>query len=70
MDSNPNKATSFESKDHCILYVAEKLQKNYLTENGVYFEGYTPKDIDVHFCTDKEHAQKIINVVNELINKK
>jgi hypothetical protein len=51
------------------LYVAEKLQQNYLTEDGAYFEGYTAKDIDVHYCTDPEHANKIIQVVNYLKNK-
>jgi len=69
IDSNPNKATTFESKEDCILHVAQKLQQNYLTEGGAYFEGYTAKDIDVHYCTDKLHANKIVNVVNELIEK-
>lgn len=69
IDSNPGKATTFESKEDCILHVAQKLQQNYLTEGGAYFEGYTAKDIDVHYCTDKLHANKIVNVVNELIEK-
>ncbi len=69
IDSNPNQATTFESKEDCILHVAEKLQQNYLTEGGAYFEGYTAPDIDVHYCTDKLHANKIVNVVNELIEK-
>ncbi len=69
VDSNPNKASYFESKEACILYVAEKLQQNYLTEGGAYFEGYTAKDIDVHYCTDPEHANKIIQIVNYLKNK-
>ena len=66
VDSNPNKASYFDSKEECILYVAEKLQKNYLTEGGAYFEGYTIKDIDKHYCTDKEHSNKIISIVNKL----
>lgn len=69
IDSNPGKATTFESKEDCILHVAQKLQQNYLTEGGAYFEGYTAPDIDVHYCTDKLHANKIVNVVNELIEK-
>lgn len=68
IDSNPDKASYFESKEKCILYVAEKLQQNYLTEGGIYFEGYTPKDIDIHYCTDKKHANKIVSIVNELTN--
>lgn len=69
IDANPQLASTFESKEQCILYVAEKLQQNYLTEGGVYFEGYTAKDIDVHYCTDKQHANKIVNIVNNLIEK-
>ena len=70
VDYNPNNATTFESKEHCILFVAEKLQQNYLTEGGAYFEGYTAEDIDIHYCTDKEHAEKIVKIVNELVEKK
>lgn len=66
MDNNPSQATAFDSKEHCILFVAEKLSINYLTESGVYFEGYTPKDIDIHYCTDKDHAKKIVKIVNNL----
>lgn len=69
IDTNPQLASTFESKEQCILYVAEKLQQNYLTEGGAYFEGYTAKDIDIHYCTDKQHANKIVNIVNNLIEK-
>ena len=69
VDSNPNKATYFKSKDECILFVADKLKTNYLTEGGIYFEGYSAKNVDKHYCTDKEHANKIIKIVNKLINK-
>lgn len=37
VDSNPNKATYFTSKDECILYVANKLKTNYLTERWLLF---------------------------------
>lgn len=69
VDSNPGKASYFESKSECILYVAKKLHQNYLTETGTYFEGYTSKDIDVHYCTDKQHANKIIKIVNKLVKE-
>lgn len=69
VDSNPNKATSFKSKEDATLYVAKKLQQNYLTQDGAYFEGYSARSIDVHYCTDKQHADKIVNTVNELVKK-
>ena len=69
VDSNPGKATYFKSKGECIVFVAERLKTNYLTDTGRYFEGYTARSIDIHYCTDKLHADKIINVVNKLKNK-
>ena len=69
VDSNPNNASTFTNKKEATLYVASKLQSNYLTEGGVYYEGYSPRAIDVHYCTDKAHADKIVNIVNNLLQK-
>lgn len=69
VDSNPNKASYFDSKSECVMFVAEKLSNNYLNENGCYFEGYTAKDIDKHYCTDKQHANKIIKIIEKLEKK-
>lgn len=69
VNSNPNKASYFDSKEECILYVAEKLKTNYLSENGCYFNGYTAKAVDVKYCSDTEHADKIVSIVNKLKNK-
>ena len=69
VNSNPNKASYFDSKEECILYVAEKLKTNYLSENGCYFNGYTAKAVDVKYCSDTEHADKIVQIVNKLKNK-
>ena len=69
VDSNPGKASYFTSKNECVMFVAEKLSYNYLNENGCYFEGYTAKDIDKHYCTDRKHIDKICNIVNKLIKK-
>ena len=69
VNSNPNKASYFDSKEECILYVAEKLKTNYLSENGCYFNGYTAKAIDVKYCSDPKHAEKIVSIVNKLKNK-
>lgn len=69
VDSNPDKASYFTSKEEATLYVAKKLQQNYLTKGGAYFEGYSARAVDVHYCTDKKHADKIVNIVNELTEK-
>ena len=69
VDSNPNNASTFKNKKEATLYVASKLQSNYLTEGGVYYEGYSPRAVDVHYCTDKAHADKIVSIVNNLLQK-
>ena len=66
VNSNPKKASYFESKEECILYVAERLKTNYLNENGCYFNGYSARAIDMKYCTDKKHADKIIQIINKL----
>ena len=68
-DENPNNASYFNSFDDCILKVAQKLQENYLNENGCYFNGYSARAIDVKYCTDKKHADKIVNIVNKLMKE-
>ena len=69
VNSNPNKASYFESKEQCILYVAEKLKTNYLTENGCYFNGYSANAMDVKYCSDINHAGKFVQIVNKIKNK-
>lgn len=69
VDSNPNKASYFKSKEECLTFVSNKLKTNYLSENGCYFEGFTGRDIDKHYCTDRKHIDKICNIVNKLIKK-
>lgn len=69
VDSNPGKANYFTSKSECVMFVAEKLNNNYLSEDGCYFEGYTAKDIDKHYCTDKQHANKVIKIIEKLEKK-
>lgn len=68
-DRNTSKATKFDSYRDCLIATAKLLDKYYLTENACYFNGYSAKAIDVKYCTDREHANKIIKIVNELIKK-
>ena len=68
-DSNPDNAKYFESKESATMFVAERLKRNYLTEGGTWFEGYSAKAVDVHYCTDKQHAYKIVNIVSNLTKK-
>lgn len=69
VDSNPDKATYFNSKEEATMFVASKLKANYLTEGGAYHEGFSARSIDVHYCTDKRHADKIVKIVSDLLKK-
>lgn len=68
-DRNTGKAKVFDSYGDCLLTTARLLDKNYLTENGCYFNGYSAKAIDVKYCSDKTHAIKIVKIVNDLVKK-
>ena len=68
-DSNPDNAKKFDSREYGTMFVAEKLKVNYLTEGGKWFEGYSARAVDVHYCTDKLHADKIVNIVSRLTKK-
>ena len=67
VDSNPDLAKHFETKYSATLFVASKLKANYLTEGGAYHEGYSARSVDVHYCTDKQHADKIVSCINYLL---
>ena len=67
VDSNPDLAKHFETKYSATLFVASKLKQNYLTEGGAYHEGYSARSVDVHYCTDKQHADKIVSCINYLL---
>lgn len=68
-DGNTKGATAFSSKEECLLTVAPVIKQNYLTEGGKYFHGFSARAIDVKYCSDKRHADKIISIVHRLIQK-
>lgn len=68
-DSNLNATKYFESKEQSIIYVANKLKANYLSENGCYFSGYTISSISKRYATDKQHATKVFNIMKKIIEK-
>ncbi len=68
-DSNPDGAYYFDSKSECIMYVAERLSINYLTEGGKFFSGYTPRAIDVKYCSNPKHADNIVRCVKDRLEQ-
>lgn len=51
----------FDSVEHCIDYVAWFLRKNYINEDGRYFNGATIEGISVCYC-DAEWAKLVRNI--------
>lgn len=68
-DSNPDGAYYFDSKSECIMHVAERLSINYLTEGGKFFSGYTPRAIDVKYCSNPKHADNIVRCVKDRLEQ-
>jgi|GEM_PF-2935987 len=67
-DTNPNNASYFESYSECILQTARLLNKYYLKEDAKWYGGgYTIKNVDVFYCTDDTHADRIVDIANELV---
>ena len=68
-DSNLNATKYFETKGDGVLVVANSLSKNYLTEGGCYFNGYTMKDVSKKYASDKEHSTKIYGVMKTIVSR-
>lgn len=68
-DSNLNATKYFENKGDGVLVVAKSLSKNYLTEGGCYFNGYTMKDVSKKYASDKEHSTKIYGVMKTMVSR-
>jgi hypothetical protein len=49
-ESGPGLESKFNSIADCILFVAQKLKKNYLTPGAVYYKGETPQSVAVYYC--------------------
>ena len=47
-------STTFKSEAEGIYTVARLLNGEYLSPNGKYFEGYSVRDINVHYAEDKD----------------
>jgi len=49
-ESGSGLESKFNSIADCILFVAQKLKKNYLTPGAVYYKGETPQSVAVYYC--------------------
>ncbi|MBV8195288.1 MAG: glucosaminidase domain-containing protein [Candidatus Dormibacteraeota bacterium] len=66
-DSNPyNDATTFQSFDACIQFVAQFIATNYLAKDGPYYHGPTLRGMNVDYATDPDWANKIARIAQTI----
>lgn len=68
-DNDLDKTKYFNSKGECILFVASKIKKLYLTENGMFHSGYTMESISSRYASDKEHSKKVFKNIEKILDK-
>lgn len=56
----------FDSKDDCIVFMAELLSSHYLTEGGKYFSGYTLPDIAKRYSSSKAWTDLVYQLIYEI----
>lgn len=59
----------FNSKEECILYVATKLKELYLTEGGVYFNGYEVQDINIKYNGSQHWEDSVNDIMSQIQNR-
>ena len=69
-DRDPiNSAQDFDSYVDAINVVAEALSKNYLTQTGSFFNGYTVEAVNQKYATDKSWHEKVFSYMELLYDK-
>lgn len=69
-DDNPYESASyFESKEECILFIAEYISNEYLVENGEHYNGPNLAGMNEKYASDKEWAEKIAEIMSSVQNK-
>jgi hypothetical protein len=63
---SPDGFMYFDSKADCIMYVAYAIKANYLSQDGKYFEGFTIRDINEHYCSKADWSRKVLEIMYEL----
>ena len=56
----------FDSKNDCIVFMANLLSSYYLTEGGKYFNGYTISDIAQCYSGSKEWIELVYQLIYEI----
>lgn len=67
-DNNLNATKKFESKEECIMFVADKIKTLYLEEDGMFHSGYTISSISKRYASDKQHAEKVYKNMEKMLD--
>ncbi|MCI5840063.1 MAG: glucosaminidase domain-containing protein [Peptoniphilaceae bacterium] len=67
IDQDPMGASkNFKSKAESIDYVANFLRKNYLNEDGRFYNGTSAEDINISYASDPKWAEKVESLMIEV----
>ena len=57
---------SFDSKGDCVIYMAQLLGEQYLSEGGRFFSGYTLDDINKRYSASSAWSAKVSDIMYEI----
>lgn len=64
---SPDDAYNYSNKRDCVMDVAKALKTSYLTNGGVYHEGYTLPDVRIHYCPPNNRwDDEVANLMEQL----
>lgn len=59
---------TFENRAKSVLTTARLLSKDYLTEDGRYYNGYSVWNVNQKYCASDDWADKIVAISNKLLS--
>ena len=59
----------YSSRSECIFSMAEFLSRDYLSADGIYFNGYSIWDVNIKYCASSNWADKVLVIANQLLSK-
>lgn len=59
----------YNSQDECVIDTARQLKENYLSEDGIFFEGYSTYSVNIRYCESSNWYIKVNKIAYELLEK-
>lgn len=64
--SSGNTFVYFETREDCILQVAERIYELYLKEDGIYHEGYSVSDINIRYNGKESWEDSVSSIMKDI----